>query len=151
MKKERIHPEITCPYCRIGFGGHKKSREDKIVHLDVMWCYEYALQRDCQQKNINELISEVDDHGNPKFTEEYSIKFKELREKFERNPDDISKDTCSFDEYYISFVECMNWGELDSEEEEYDREKISGEKLKELYDSGINLEDALKSFLIKIK
>lgn len=154
MKKERLHQEITCPHCRTGFGGHKvwkKDGKEKMVHLDIMWCYEYALERDCQQENIMDFVVEIDDNGNPKFTDEYQIKFKELRNKFENNPDDISKDTCDFGDYQISFVECMNWGELDGDDENYDRESMSGEKLKEMYDNGVNLKDALRSFIIKIK
>jgi len=155
MKKERLHPEITCPHCRTGFGGHKSWKEkdgsQKMVHLDIMWCYESGLQQDCQQENIYDNVDNIDGNGNPEFTEDFQKKLKELREKFETNPDDIDKGTCEFGDYHISFVECMNWGELDEEDEDYDRESMSGEKLKEMYDNGVNLKDALRSFIIKVE
>jgi len=155
MKKERLHPEITCPYCRTGFGGHKSWKEkdgsQKMVHLDVMWSYESGLQTSCRQDNIYDHVSEMDDNGNPTFTEEFQKKLKELRDKFETNPDDIDKDTYEFGDYHISFVECMNYGYVEGDEEDYDRENMSGEKLKEMYDNGVNLKDALRSFIIKVE
>lgn len=148
--KEKMHPEITCPHCRTGFGGHKMSK-DKMIHLDILWSSEYGLQRDCRQDNISEYIVSVDDRGNPTFTPEFESKLKELKEKFETNPDDIDRDSYSFDDYFISFVECMNYGYVDEDDEEYDRDKMSKEKLKELYENGTNLKDALRSFIIKVE
>ncbi len=150
MKKEKLHPEITCPHCRTGFGGHKEFKEG-MVHLDVIWSYESAMQRKCSQSDINEHVDEMDDNGNPTFTEEFQKKLKELREKFETNPDDIDNKNYSFDDYYISFVECMNYGYVEGDDEDYDRESMSGEKLKEMYDNGVNLKDALRSFIITEK
>jgi hypothetical protein len=148
--KERMHPEITCPHCRTGFGGHKMLK-DKMIHIDILWSRESGLQRDCQQESIKEHIVEIDDRGNPTFTNEFAAKLKELKEKFETNPDDIDKDTCDFDDYFISFVECMNYGYVDQDGEDYDRESMSREKLEEIYNNGTNLKDALRSFIVKVE
>jgi len=151
MKKERLHPEITCPHCRTGFGGHKDFGKEGIVHLDIAWSYESALTLKCQQEDIKEHIAKMDDNGNPTFEKEFDKKLKELREKFETNPDDIDKNTYEYNDYYYSFVECINWGEIEEEDEEFDRESMTGEKLEEMYNNGVNLKDAVRSFIIKIK
>lgn len=163
------HPEIKCPYCRIGFGGIKVSVEKpktkwfmsraakrklkegakmSFQHLDIMWSYEAGLIRDCKHpEHLKANLISVDDHQNPIFNEEFSSKLKELRSDFENNPIDINKDSFDFDGYYIAFIECMNYGNLDGDNEEYDREQMTGERLKELYENGTNLKDALRSFI----
>ena len=50
-----------------------------------------------------------------------------------------------------TFVECMNYGYVDGDDEDYDRENMSNEKLKEMYDKGVNLKDALRSFIVKVE
>ena len=184
MEKENIlHPEITCPYCRIGFGAHKvsfkkveaKTEEKKtgffksifvrkennakereiagIIHLDPMWSADAGLMRDCTQVDfLKQFIESVDDHENPKFTADFKLKLNQLRTKFETNPDDISKENFSDSDYYIAFYECLNYGCVENEdEEEYDREQMKGGAIKKLYEDGVNLNDALRSFIRKIK
>src|SRR3989344_9188406 len=126
MKKEQIHPEITCPYCRIGFGAIKITKEDTISqHIDIFWSRDAGLSRICKNVDLlKENLIESDGCQNPKFNEEFTIKLKELRQKFETNPDDISKENFEFCDYRISFVECMNWGDIDDEDENYDRDSI---------------------------
>jgi len=165
------HSEIKCPYCRIGFGGIKVSVEKtkekwfqsratkrkikegaktSFQHLDIMWSYEAGMIRDCKHPEyLKENLISVDDHQNPVFNEEFTNKLKELRKEFENNPVDINKDNFDFDGYYIAFVECMNYGNVEGDDEEYNREEMTGEKLKELYESGTNLKDALRSFIKK--
>jgi hypothetical protein len=165
---DTVYQEITCPYCRIGFGAIKifDKREKKsflqkvglsnpsitrtVEHLDILWTNESGLIKTCTQSDyvLSQLLS-VDDSGNPTFKDDFQNKLNELREKFETNPDDISKETVSIGDFMISFVECMNYGSVEGEDEEYDREIIKQENFKELYESGINLKDALKKFIIK--
>jgi len=165
------YPEIKCPYCRIGFGGIKVSIEKvkpiffasratkkkmkegektSFQHLDIMWSYDSGLIKDCiHPETLKENLVSYDANQNPVFNEEFTNKLKELRHDFEHNPIDINKDTFEFGAYYIAFVECMNYGYVDGDDEEYDREGMTMERLKELYENGTNLKDALKSFLKK--
>lgn len=165
------HSEITCPFCRMGFGGIKvnvvkpetkwfMSRAQKrkakegikttFQHLDLFWSYESGLIKDClQNEHMKANLLSVDDCGNPTFNEEFSNKLKELQEDFMNDPSYFVNDTCSFDVYYIAFVNCMNWGNLEEDDEEYDRNDMTGERLKELYENGTNLKDALRSFVVK--
>lgn len=146
-----LHEDITCPYCRIQFGGYKIF-QNKLIHLDILWSYDSGLQRDCEQEDyIKSNIESIDDKGNPKFNDDFKNKLLELRNKFETNPDDITKDNFSFDAFFISFVDCMNYGLVDNpdENEEYNRENMTDEKLEKLYNDGVNLKDALRSFIVK--
>jgi hypothetical protein len=49
----------------------------------------------------------------------------------------------------IAFVECMNYGYVDGEDEEYDRENITMPKIQQLWENGHNLNESLKAFIIK--
>lgn len=143
-----MHKEITCPYCRIGFGGYKVNN-DVITHLDLFWSYESGLTKDCLQQENKQFITFIDDRGNPTFTEEFQSKLDELTNKFNTNPDDIDKTSFTYEAYFIAFIQCMNYGYVEGDDEEYDRTNMTGDKIKSLYESGVNLKDCLKSFIIK--
>lgn len=144
-----IHPEIKCPYCRIQFGS-VKINEDDVEHLDILWSSDAGLIKKCEQPElVTSNLKSVDEHGNPTYTDEFQNKLTELRDKFENNPDDITKENFDFESYMIAFVECMNYGYVDGEDEDYDRDNITKEKLKQIWEMGYNLTEALKSFIIK--
>jgi len=145
-----LHQEITCPYCRIQFGNYKIGQDNKVEHLDVLWTSEAGLIRKCQQPEmVLANMESVDEYGNPKFTESFQTKLTELRNKFEYNPDDISKENVSFDDYMIAFVECMNYGYVEGEDEDYDREDMTKPKIQQMWENGYNLNEALKAFIKK--
>lgn len=145
-----IHPEIKCPYCRIQFGSVKINEDNSVEHLDIVWSSDAGLIKKCEQPELVTLnLKSVDEYGNPTFTDEFQSKLTELREKFENNPDDITKENFDFDSYMIAFVECMNYGYVNSDDEDYDRENITIEKLKQIWEMGYNLTEALKSFIVK--
>jgi hypothetical protein len=49
----------------------------------------------------------------------------------------------------IAFVECMNYGYVDGEDEEYDRENMTMPKIQQLWENGHNLNESLKAFIKK--
>jgi hypothetical protein len=149
------HSEITCPFCRIGFGGIKASTPKEkpkttFEHLDLFWSYEAGLIKTCKDQDtlLKHLVS-VDDRGNPTFDEEFTKKLAELKEDFMNDPSYITNDVFDYDAYYVAFVDAMNYGNIEGEDEEFDREHMTGARLKELYDGGTNLKDALRSFIKK--
>jgi hypothetical protein len=147
-----MHNEITCPYCRIQFGNYKISKENKVEHIDIFWSSECGLIRECQQSEIVLANMEsVDEYGNPKFTESFQTKLTELRNKFENKPDDISKENTTFDDYMVAFIECMNYGYVDGDDEEYDKEDITKPKIQQIYEDGVNLYEALRIFIKESK
>lgn len=147
-----IHPEIKCPYCRIQFGSVKINEDNSVEHLDIVWSSDTGLIKKCEQPElVTSNLKSVDEYGNPTFTDEFQNKLTELREKFENNPDDITKENFDFDSYMIAFVECMNYGYVNSDDEDYDRENITIEKLKQMWEDGMTLKDSLKSFIIENK
>lgn len=145
------YPEITCPYCRIQFGNYKINEKD-VEHLDIIWSSESGLVRKCKQPElVLENIESVDEFSNPVFKSEFQKKIEDLRQKFENEPNDITNENFDYESYEIAFLECMNYGNIGNDNEEYDREKMSREVLKEIWQKGTNLKDALKSFLIKVE
>lgn len=145
-----IHPEIKCPYCRIQFGSVKINKDNSVEHLDTFWSSDAGLIKKCEQPElVTSNLKSIDEYGNPTFTDEFQNKLTELSEKFENNPDDITKENFDFDSYMIAFNECMNYGYVNSDDEDYDRENITIEKLKQLWEMGYNLNEALKAFIVK--
>jgi|LakMenEpi03Aug12_release.lakeMendotaPanAssembly.Ray.scaffolds.fasta_scaffold478702_2 hypothetical protein len=145
-----IHPEIKCPYCRIQFGSVKINEDNSVEHLDTFWSSDAGLIKKCEQPElVTSNLKSIDEYGNPTFTDEFQNNLTELSEKFENNPDDITKENFDFDSYMIAFNECMNYGYVNSDDEDYDRENITIEKLKQLWEMGYNLNEALKAFIVK--
>jgi len=166
-KKFLLHPEITCPFCRVGFGGLKVSQikptkkwyelfkvlpepeVKSIIHLDIFWSREAGMHVDC--KNIDLLktkIDKIDENGNPIFQEEFQLKLKELVNKYSYYPDDLSKDTCEWRDFQITFSYLMNWGMIDGDYEEYNRESMKWEDIKIMYDEGKSVYEALRHYVI---
>lgn len=147
-KMEELYPEIKCPYCRIQFGHYKIG--DKVEHVDMLWTSAAGLIKECQNPElVKSNLESVDKNGNPKFNEDFQKKASELRNKFETCPDDITKENFNADDYMIAFVECMNYGYVDGEDEEYDRENITIPKIQQLWENGHNLNESLKAFIKK--
>lgn len=143
-----IHQEIKCPYCRIQFGYYKIGKE--VDHVDMLWTSEAGLIKTCQDPElIRANIASSDEYGNPKFNDDFQKKLNELRNKFETCPDDITKETFNADDYMIAFVECMNYGYVEGEDEDYDRENMTKPKIQQLWENGHNLNEALKAFIKK--
>lgn len=144
----KLYPEIKCPYCRTQFGSYKIG--DKVQHLDILWTSEAGLVKDCQDPEfVKANIESTDKYGNPKFNEDFQKKVTQLRDKFDTCPDDITKEDFEFDDYMTVFVECMNYGYIEGEDEKYDRDNITIPKLKQLWESGYSLNESLRSFIIK--
>ena len=132
------------------FGNYKISKENKVEHLDIIWSSESGLVRECQQPEmVLANMESVDEYGNPTFTESFQKKLSELRNKFENNPDDISKENTSFDDYMVAFVECMNYGYVDVDDEDYDREDMTKPKIQQMWENGYNLYESLRAFIKK--
>jgi hypothetical protein len=130
------------------FGNYKISKENKVEHLDIIWSSESGLVRECQQPEmVLANMESVDEYGNPTFAESFQKKLSELRNKFENNPDDISKENVSFDDYIIAFVECMNYGYVEGEDGNYDREDMTKPKIQQMWENGYNLYEALRAFI----
>ena len=147
-KMEELYPEIKCPYCRIQFGHYKIG--DKVEHVDMLWTSAAGLIKECQNPElVKSNLESVDKYGNPKFNEDFQKKANELRNKFETCPDDITKENFNADDYMIAFVECMNYGYVDGEDEEYDRDNITMPKIQQLWENGHNLNESLKAFIKK--
>jgi len=149
---ETLHKEIICPYCRIGFGAIKVDQNKIYSHLDLFWSREAGLVRNCENNELLKLHTLIiDENGNPKFDEEFENIMQTLRKKFIINPDDITKNLYDLDSYFIAFVECLNYGELieDEENEKFDRESMTNEKIEDFYNKGISIKEALLSFKIK--
>lgn len=145
---EKLYPEIKCPYCRTQFGSYKIN--DKVQHIDILWTSEAGLVKDCQDPDfVKANIESIDEYGNPKFNDDFQKKVTELRDKFETCPDDITKEDFKFEDYMTVFVECMNYGSVEGEDEDYDRDNMSKEKLKELWEKGLSLNESLRTFIIK--
>jgi hypothetical protein len=143
-----IHQEIKCPYCRIQFGHYKIGKE--VEHVDMLWTSEAGLIKTCQDSElVRANITSLDKNGNPKFNDDFQKKLNELRSKFETCPDDITKETFNADDYMIAFVECMNYGYVDGEDEDYDRENMTMPKIQQMWENGHNLNEALKAFIKK--
>ena len=152
MTTFKKHPEITCPYCRVGFGTLKSTSKDKFQHLDLFWSYESGLIVDCENNDVLALnLEKMDDKGNPKFKTEFEEKLKELQEENSKKPDDICKDTCSWDSFQTLFVNAINWGSIDEEDEEYDRESMKWEDIELMYNENKNLYEILRHYIVKAK
>lgn len=168
MKEELLFSEITCPYCRIGFPPIKISDEygikkgnwktlwkskkiitgKKVEHLDLFHSYEAGLILDCKQSEyILGNIESIDSNGNPTFKQDFQDKINILKEKFYNNPSDIDKDNINFYDFCLAFKECMNYGNIEGEDESYS--DITVDAVKKLYDQGLNLKECLKSFIKK--
>lgn len=128
------------------------SESNEFYHLDICWSSDAGLIKTCENQELLQanLIS-IDYNGNPIFNESFTHKLDELKHGFVTNPIDISKENFTEEAYIIAFRECMEYGEVDLDDEEYDRSILTIEKVKELYDAGSNLKDALKYFIVKIK
>lgn len=148
ITKKMLHPEITCPYCRIQIGGYKIT-QNEITHLDVCFTYEAGLSLICQQQEyVKSHIIETDKNGNPEFTEDFKRKIKELEELFYTNPVDVNKETFSCEDFVLAFRECIEWGDV-IEEGEKRLDKILIQDVKDLYQQGKNLKEAIRHFVIK--
>jgi|688.fasta_scaffold06365_17 hypothetical protein len=116
----------------------------------MLWTSEAGLIKTCQDPElVRANIANLDEYGNPKFNDDFQKKLNELRNKFETCPDDITKETFNVDDYMIAFVECMNYGYVDGEDEDYDRENMTKPKIQQIWENGHNLNEALKAFIKK--
>ena len=173
--KFEMHPEIDCPYCRVGFGVIKanltkpdlkwfmsKSKKKKLIsdakekatfqHLDLFWSYESGLITDCKNADVLiKNIDSIDDNGNVKFTSEFEQKLKELKEKYDIKPDDITKETCDWKSFNTLFINALNWGMIDGDDEEFDRESMKWEDIEKMYNEGKNLYDILRFYVVETK
>jgi len=168
-----LHSEITCPYCRVGFGGVKvKSEKPKLKwfmsraakrkaregikmefqHLDIFWSFESGLIVDCKNAELLKVnLDGVDERGNPKFKPEFEEKLKQLKEKYDSKPDDIRQDTCEWNDFHILFANALNWGMIDGDDEEFDRESIKWEDVEIMYKENKSLYDILRHYIVEIK
>ena len=128
----------------------KKSVEDakELVHMDLFWSSDAGLHRTCTQPEYiqSQAISWTD--GKPVFNDEFSAKIKKLRDDFESKPVDISKENFDWEAFFIAFSDCMNWGYVAEDDEEYVSD-ITKDKVKNLYDNGLNLHECLRNFIVK--
>lgn len=166
--KFSLYPELSCPFCRVGFGGlkarmtkptHKwykfwekpKSPEiDTIFHLDIFWSRESGLHTDCQNlEYLKTQIKSVDENGNLILTEELQKKIKELNDKYNYKPDDIKNDTCDWKDFHILFANALNWGMVDGDNEEYDRESMKWDDIRVMFDEGKNLYEILRHYIVE--
>lgn len=145
------HKEISCPFCRMGFGGYKVNRKKKkVTHLDPLWSYDSGLSQECKQPEmVLKNTIKIDNRKNPTFTKEFNDKLDELKNDFLKNPSEFSKDKYEWNEYFIGFTECYNHGDVKKDDEEY--VEIIIKDIKNMYDEGINLYDTLRKFIVKSK
>lgn len=145
FRRHMKYPEITCPYCRIGFGGGTpKVLHDGIVHLDIAFSQESGMSIMCEQQDyVRSQIVSIDSYQNPIFTPVYAIKLKVLQEEFLSDPSYISKDTFDSKAYFYAFLEGYNYGEICPDDKEF--RPVTGKEVQNFYESGTNLYDALKS------
>jgi hypothetical protein len=142
------HEEITCPFCRIQLGAYFEINGE-ISHMDIMWSPESGLSMKCQQPDITDYIEEIPKQGPIKFKAEFQEKLDQLGEKANTCPDDISKENFDYKDFQYAFINALNWGEIEADDEEYDRSKIEWENVKQMYDEGKSLYEILKTFIVK--
>ena len=120
-----------------------------IIHLDIMFSRESGLQANCKQIDfVKENINSIDENGNIIFKSEFDIKIKALNEKYNYKPDDICKDTCDWNAFHTLFINAMNWGMLDGDNEDYDRESMRWEDIESMYHENKNLYEILRNYII---
>lgn len=149
MKKEELiieGTEITCPYCVMQFGGVGAyfNFNGKVNHVDIMFSSEAGQSVGCTQKDILKFMN-----GEKGLKEEYKLFFNGLSEKFKSDPSFFTKETTDFNGFVMGLMEVMNYGELEGEDEEYDRGSIKMDEVKSYFNEGMDLKTVMMKYIIK--
>lgn len=142
-----LHPEITCPYCRMGFGGHFAQADGTAIHLDIMWSYDAGMQVPCTQADILSRGA-LRPNNSLEFVGEQKEMFDELAAKFSKNPDDVSKENTPLDAYIVGVQFLNKYGEAEDDDEEM-RPGVTYADIQSIYESGMSLKDCFKSIMVK--
>lgn len=122
------------------------------MHLDIFWSREAGMHTDCKNFDLlKSKIESIDENGNPVFKDNFQEKIAELNNKYNYYPEDINKDTCDWKDFQIVLVYCMNWGMIDGDYEDFDRESMKWEEIKDKYNEGKSAYEILRSYIVVSK
>ncbi len=146
MTPFKLHPEISCPLCRIGFGQLYTKEEYK--HVDIFFTQEGGISSKCSNPDYAKQHTTENERGFLDWDSDSENKLKEIKKQNQDDPD-YSNQNCKWEEFYFVMIELIHWTDLSFVKDDESIKPMDFYKVKEMFEEGKTVKEIIQFYVVK--